>query len=99
MIIRAKEKSNLSFYFLCLLCYTDSKNKLLGISQSGSTREAITKTEIENFEIVVPKDNGLKQFETIMKSLFGRKDLKSKENQKLEELQSLLLSKLATAEN
>jgi type I restriction enzyme S subunit len=98
MIVRAKENSNLSFYFLCSLCFPENKNKLLGISQAGSTREAITKSEIEDFRITVPDSNSLKHFESAMKILFNRKELKSKENQKLEDMQSVLLSKLGIIE-
>lgn len=72
---------------------------MLGISQSGSTREAITKSEIEEFRIIVPNTNTLKYFERLMKSLFDIKELKAKENQKLGELELLLLSKLVTVEN
>lgn len=96
MIIRPDSKLNLSFYLLLNLCSTDSKNALLGISQSGSTREAITKSEIEEFEIVVPKAEILKEFKRQMQRIFSLKDLKSLEIQKLSELKSLLLSKLAT---
>ena len=99
MIIRPDGNLNISFYLLLNLCSTDSKNTLLGISQSGSTREAITKSEIEEFEIVVPDSEKLKRFETHMQRIFAIKDLKSKENQKLTELKELLLSKLATVEN
>lgn len=99
MIIRPDRSLNISFYLLLNLCSTDSKNALLGISQSGSTREAITKTEIEDFEIIVPKSDLLEQFENLMKKLFLEKDMKSLENQKLKELKDLLLSKLATIEN
>jgi len=95
MIIRPDKKFNIAFYLLLNLCSTDSKNALLGISQSGSTREAITKSEIEDFEIVVPKSELLERFENLMKQLFLEKDLKSLENQKLTELKELLLSKLA----
>ncbi|MBK8442675.1 MAG: restriction endonuclease subunit S [Sphingobacteriales bacterium] len=96
MIIRPDNKLNISFYLLLNLCSTGSKNALLGISQSGSTREAITKTEIEDFEIIVPKSDLLEQFENLMKKLFLEKGLKSLENQKLTELKELLLSRLAT---
>ena len=65
----------------------------MGISQSGSTREAITKSEIENFEIIIPKSDLLKKFENLMQKLLLKKDLKSLENQKLSELKELLLSK------
>jgi len=99
MIIRPKNLFDISFYLLLNLCSTDSKNALLGISQSGSTREAITKSEIEEFEIVVPVADRLKEFESKMQKIFSFKDLKSFENKKLMELKELLLSKLATVEN
>lgn len=95
MIIRPNVKLNISFYLLLHLCSTDSKNALLGISQSGSTREAITKSEIEDFEVVIPKDDLLEKFQISMTKLFLEKDLKSIENQKLTELKELLLSRLA----
>jgi type I restriction enzyme S subunit len=99
MIIRPENKLNISFYLLMNLCSTDSKNTLLGISQSGSTREAITKTEIEDFEIILPESGILEKFERQMQKIFSLKDLKSLENQKLTELKELLLSKLAAVEN
>lgn len=99
MIIRPDSNFSISYYLLLNLCSTDSKNALLGISQSGSTREAITKSEIEDFEIIVPDDLILKKFENEMSKIFSHKDLKSLENQKLTELKELLLSKLATIEN
>jgi type I restriction enzyme S subunit len=99
MIIRPYKKMNISFFLLLNLCSTDSKSTLLGISQSGSTREAITKSEIENFEILLPKEDVLLKFENLMKQKFLFKDLKSSENQNLSELKDLLLSRLATIEN
>lgn len=99
MIIRPYRKLNISFFLLLNLCSTDSKNALLGISQSGSTREAITKSEIENFDILIPNSRVLVKFENSMNNIFQAKDIKSKENQKLSELKDLLLSKLSTVEN
>lgn len=96
MIIRTDSNLNISYYLLLNLCSTDSKNALLGISQSGSTREAITKSEIEDFEIIVPDEATLIRFENEMSKIFSYKDIKSLENQKLTELKELLLSKLAT---
>ncbi len=96
MIIRPDVNLNISFYLLLNLCSTDSKNTLLAISQSGSTREAITKSEIEEFEIVLPNNEILKRFENQMQIIFSLKDLRSLENQKLTELKALLLSRLAT---
>jgi len=98
LIIRPDSEMNISYYLLLNLCSTESKNALLGISQSGSTREAITKTEIEEFEIVIPDSCLLEEFEIHMRSLFIYKDLISLENKKLSELKDLLLSKVATVE-
>lgn len=99
MIIRTYKKLNISFFLLLNLCSTDSKNVLVGISQSGSTREAITKSEIEDFQFLIPNPMVLEMFENSMSYIFLTKDLKSKENQKLSELKDLLFSKLATIEN
>lgn len=99
MIIRPNGKLNISFYLLLNLCSTDSKNTLLGISQSGSTREAITKSELEEFLLLVPENELLQKFEKQLSKLFSLKDLKSLENQKLTEMKDLLLSKLATIAN
>ncbi len=97
MIIRPEESLNLSHYILLNLCSTDSKSALLGISQSGSTREAITKSEIEDFEIVFPNAGTLEKFEQNMQMIFSCKDSKSLEIQKLMELKELLLSRLAAS--
>jgi type I restriction enzyme S subunit len=96
MIIRTFKDLNVSFYLLLNLCSTESKNTLLGISQSGSTREAITKSEIEDFEILLPHSSVLHKFDPLIEKLFHLKDIKSKECKKLHELKELLLAKLAT---
>jgi type I restriction enzyme, S subunit len=99
MIIKPRKELNFSYYLRCTLCDTEIKNKLLGISQSGSTREAITKSEIEQFEVVKPNAQLLEKFHNCMNNVFFVKDTKSKENQRLQELKDLLLSKLTTVED
>lgn len=47
MIIRPYKGKNMSYYIMCTLCTSENKAKLLGIGQSGSTREAINKQELE----------------------------------------------------
>ena len=93
MIVRPSKK-NMSYYLLCTLCYPDVKNTLLGISQAGSTREAITKDEMEKFKIVVPADDILQNFDYGCSKIFERKNLASIENQTLTQMQTLLLSKM-----
>lgn len=91
MIIRS-DKIIYSYYLLFLLYI--SKEKLLGISQSGSTREAITKSEIERFFILVPSMETIRNFDRKVSSIFQYKVLLEEENNKLNELQSLLLAKM-----
>lgn len=98
MIIRPFIESQISFYLLMNLCSSESKNVLLGISQSGSTREAITKSEIEDFKIIIPDYLLLKNFEEIMVKSFFSKNIYLKGNQKLFELENLILSKMTKVE-
>jgi type I restriction enzyme S subunit len=93
MIVRPSQKS-MAFYLLCILCYPDVKNTLLGISQAGSTREAITKDEMERFKIIVPAQEILQKFDNECSKIFERKNLATKENQTLTQMQTLLLSKM-----
>ena len=93
MIIRAKE-DYMPYYFLCTLCSKEAKQSLLGISQSGSTREAITKAEIETFGIVIPPIELLKDFAIKTEAVFSHENNIKQENEKLTELQSLLLARM-----
>lgn len=99
MIIRPKPESYLANYLLCLLCSTDSKAKLLGISQAGSTREAITKEEVDRFHVVVPEKLIAKSFDDRLNKLRRIIEFKTLYSNRLKNLKDLLLSKLATIEN
>ncbi len=93
MIIRSKEDI-MQYFILCVLCSDDAKRALLGMSQSGSTREAITKSEIESFEIMIPSKDILNDFMNKIDPIFSHVSLLKQENLNLTELQSLLLSKM-----
>ena len=54
MILRPKTAMPMSYYIMTTLCSAENKAKLMGIAQSGSTREAINKQEMESFSIPVP---------------------------------------------
>lgn|GEM_PF-176759 len=99
MLIRPNPKDNLSHYLLCTLCYSESKSKLLGISQSGSTREAITKSEIEGFKIIKPSNEIAFAFKQKATKIFANIEFKILQNHHLNEMKDLLLSRLATIEN
>lgn len=96
MIIRPDKRYFMSHYLLCFLCYSDNKSKLLGISQSGSTREAITKSEVEDFQILLPKHEIVKCFDKKLHVIMEILEKKVLQNEKLLQINNLLLSKLAT---
>ncbi|MFN8387666.1 MAG: restriction endonuclease subunit S [Anaerolineales bacterium] len=99
MIVRASSDYSFPHYILLYLCHSDNKSKLLGISQSGSTREAITKKEVEDFQVLLPESNLAKQFEFNMEKIFNTIEAKVLQNKHLEDLRQTLLSKLSTVEN
>lgn len=72
MIIRPIMGETMSYYIMFTLCAADNKAKLLGIGQSGSTREAINKQELESFEIPIPDETTLNQFSSSAKSLYEK---------------------------
>jgi type I restriction enzyme S subunit len=95
MIIRTHNKY-ISYYVSILLYQKDAKKELIGVSESGSTREAITKDEMENFNILVPKENLLIEFFNVINEFNKKKQKHFQEINELENLKSLLLSKMAT---
>ena len=94
MLIRPAQSIN--YYLMHLLCYPESKSKLLGISQSGSTRQAITKTEIENFQVPIPSNSLSEKFEDLNIRIFGTIEYKRIDINRLKCFIELLHSKLAT---
>ena len=96
MIILPDSNYYINHYLLCLLCYSDNKSKLLGISQSGSTREAITKSEVEDFKIILPTNKVLKSFDEHLWNIIQLIENKILQNEKLRSFSKLFLSKLAT---
>lgn len=97
-IIRPKKSVGTPFYFLFALCSTNYKRRLLGMSEAGSTRQAITKSNIQNLEVLVPPLDLRKKFDQKVQKLFSYKDVMAKENSKLNELKTVLLSKMTQIE-
>lgn len=96
MIIRPFKGETMSYYIMFTLCSADSKAKLLGISQSGSTREAINKQELESFEIPLPNDETLNQFAITAKQIYKNIYSNVKEIRTLEKLKIALLTQLSS---
>lgn len=96
MIIRPYKGKNMSYYIMCTLCTSENKAKLLGIGQSGSTREAINKQELERFEIPVPSDEELERFGEIATKIYALIFSNTNEIRMLCGMKDTLLTKLSS---
>lgn len=96
MIVRPHKGESMSYYIMFTLCSADNKAKLLGIGQSGSTREAINKQELESFEIPVPDDDSLNQFGSTAASIYRHISTNVKEVRSLDDMKKVLLAQLSS---
>lgn len=96
MIVRPVKGVAMSYYIMFTLCSAGNKAKLLGIGQSGSTREAINKQELESFEIPIPDDDSLNKFGEIALCAYKNIQCNVKEIRLLEDMKSVLLAQLSS---
>ena len=96
MIVRPVKGVAMSYYIMFTLCSAGNKAKLLGIGQSGSTREAINKQELESFEILIPDDDSLNKFGEIALCAYKNIQCNVKEIRLLEDMKSVLLAQLSS---
>ena len=80
---------------MCLLCSTQYKQLLLGDSDSGSTRQALTKGGLEEFPFLLPDDGIGDFFEQEAAHLFEAKRKIVRENMLLWNLAMLILAGIA----
>ena len=96
MILRPNTAMPMSYYIMTTLCSAENKAKLMGIAQSGSTREAINKQEMESFSISVPPTKEVQDFEFKARGLYESVIRNTKEIMRLNVMQQLLLSQLSS---
>ena len=96
MILRPNAALPISYYIMTTLCSAENKAKLLGIAQSGSTREAINKQEMESFSIPVPPTKEVQDFEIKARGLYESVIRNTEEIMRLNVMQQLLLSQLSS---
>lgn len=94
MILRPNDIRN-SAYLMLLLVSKENKRALLGISEGGSTREAITKTEMESFSILIPSKSILLDFYKKINPVIRFHNLLQMENFKYREFLCIILSNLS----
>ena len=98
-IIRLSDELEMSNYLVCSLCSTDYKSRLLGISEGGSTRQALTKTDLEDCKVLFPDKNTVALFESFSNPIFIKKEQLSEESLLLLNAKELLLSAIAAGKN
>ena len=96
MILRPQTAMPMSYYIMTTLCSAENKGKLMGIAQSGSTREAINKQEMESFSIPVPPTKEVQDFEIKARGLYESVIRNTEEIMRLNVMQQLLLSQLSS---
>lgn len=94
MILRPKAGKYMSYYLLLTLCEPSNKKFLLGIGQSGSTRDAINKQEMEDFKISLPPQEEINAFGKQVELFFYQSQCIAHEIEVLQSVQQLLLSRL-----
>lgn len=96
MILRPNTAMPMSYYIMTTLCSAENKARLMGIAQSGSTREAINKQEMESFSIPVPPTKEVQDFEIKARGLYESVIRNTEEIMRLNVMQQLLLSQLSS---
>lgn len=95
-ILKPKE-SVAKTYFLYSLLKSNIRN-IIDLA-GGSTQSNLLLSDLRDFKIIYPGFQLVCKFENKIFPIFKLIEQKAQENQKLEELKSLLLSRLATIEN
>ena len=94
-IVRPKPENAAPYYLTLYLCSPDSKARLLGSSDSGSTREALTKGDLEEFEVLLPPKDILSLFEINAAALLLRHSFLLRQNESLLNMKEVLLASIA----
>ncbi len=95
MIIRADAEKNSPAYLLCVLNSPARKAQLLSLAQGkGATREALTKSSMEQFKIVVPEEATWKAFAAKVEPMFELRETLDAQNAALTRARDLLLPRL-----
>ena len=98
MIIRTDTEKADPFYVLCAINSDQRKRQLLSYAQVGSTREALTKTTVSNFQVVLPEPRVLSDFSEQARDIFHQCDILMAQTAKLTQARDLLLPRLMSGE-
>lgn len=89
MIIRANE-INYQIFLLYQINSERTKRNLLSASESGSTREALTKGEVEMQKILIPAESDIEKFSKMVEPLIKHSQILNIENLKMNVMLNLI---------
>jgi type I restriction enzyme S subunit len=98
MLIRADTSKADPFFVHAAINSDARKRQLLSYAQKGSTREALTKEMVSDFEITLPPDTLVRSFGEAAKTCFIQRENLALQNQKLRAARDLLLPRLMNGE-
>jgi type I restriction enzyme S subunit len=98
MIVRVDPEKADPFLVHSAINSDERKRQLLSYAQKGSTREALTKEMVGDFEITRPSDALMRQFGEVAKTCFLQRENLALQNQKLRVARDLLLPRLMSGE-
>jgi type I restriction enzyme S subunit len=98
MIIRVDPSKASPCFVQAAINSEERKRQLLSYAQKGSTREALTKEALSNFEITLPSPELVAHFGEIAECSFLQRETLALQNQKLRTARDLLLPKLMSGD-
>ncbi len=97
-IVRADPAKVSPFYVFDAINSENRKAQLLALAQGGATREALTKDTVSNFEIVLPPQSLMKNYDAIARGVHKQRELLQRQIQNLRRTRDLLLPRLLSGQ-
>ncbi|OLF79412.1 hypothetical protein AWH61_06095 [Alteromonas sp. W12] len=97
-IIRLNSERLSPEYVMYTLISKNGKARLLSTAQGGATREALTKTDIEKFQVVLPPSEVVDKFNSFVKDAVKQKEVLFLKNENLKNQRDMLLPKLISGQ-
>ncbi len=85
-------------YLYFVYCFLSVNRRLLKHAQTGAVQPHVKPADIHDFDVVIPEEDIVKAFQSIIKELLTKVGVNEKENQWLAALRDTLLPKLMSGE-
>lgn len=85
-------------YLYFVYCFLSVNRRLLKHAQTGAVQPHVKPADIHDFDVVIPEEDIVNAFQSIIKELLTKVGVNEKENQRLAALRDTLLPKLMSGE-